>query len=150
MLDEDNQGEIAGILRNTNALTEATAAAAPQIEGTLAELQLTLKEASGALNAFEQVTRSTDVVINQEGTALAGELRGTLASANKAAAALATTLDELRPATTQVTDQLANSTLPAAEATLQDLRTHQQGAAQHYRAARKRRRDLADRRAAIA
>ncbi|MGB3753905.1 MAG: MlaD family protein [Parerythrobacter sp.] len=123
LLDEDNQGEIAGILRNTNALTEATAAAAPQIEGTLAELQVTLREASGALEAFEQVTRSTDVVINQEGSALAGELRGTLASANKAAAALATTLDEVRPATTQVTDQLANSTLPAAEATLQDLRS---------------------------
>jgi len=65
------------------------------------------------------VTKSTDQLLNQEGPALAAELRGTLASANQAAASLAATLEDTRPAARA----LRESTLPAAEATLQDLRT---------------------------
>ena len=78
---------------------------------------MTLKEAGEALDAFEQATKSTDQLINQEGAALAKELRATLNSANKAAASLSATLEDARPATRQ----LAETTLPAAEATLKDL-----------------------------
>lgn len=118
LLSDKNQGEIAGILANTNRMTDQFADAAPQIENTLTALQGTLNEATQALDAFEQVTKSTDRVINSEGTALAAELRKTLGSANKAAASLSQTLDDTRPATKQLTEQ----TLPAAEATLQELR----------------------------
>ena len=71
-----------------------------------------------ALNEFETVTRSTDRIINQEGEAIAAQLRATLTSASGAAKALEQTLEEARPATRQLTE----STLPAAEATLRDLR----------------------------
>ena len=118
LLSERNQGEIAGILNNTNEISRGLAEASPQIQGTLAELQLTLREASGALNAFEAVTRSTDNLLNKEGASVAVELRKTLASANDAAAALSSTLEDTRPATKRLTE----TTLPAAEATLQDLR----------------------------
>jgi phospholipid/cholesterol/gamma-HCH transport system substrate-binding protein len=119
ILGPDNQQEIAGILRNTNRLTAELAEASPRIEGTFAELEVALREAGEALDAFEQVTKTTDQLMNQEGPALAQELRGTLASANDAAAALARTLEDVRPAARQ----LRETTLPAAEATLQDLRT---------------------------
>jgi phospholipid/cholesterol/gamma-HCH transport system substrate-binding protein len=118
LLDEDNQGEIAGILANTNAMTESLAQATPQIERTMSELQVTLREASEALDQFEKVTASTDRIINQEGEAIARDLRVTLDSASGAARALEQTLEETRPATRQLTE----STLPAAEATLRDLR----------------------------
>ncbi|MEP3050290.1 MAG: MlaD family protein [Erythrobacter sp.] len=118
ILGEDNQREIQGILRNTNVLTSELARAAPRLEGTFAELETALREAGEALNAFEQVTASTDQLINSEGPALAQELRGTLASANSAAAELALTLADTRPAARQ----LRESTIPSAEATLQDLR----------------------------
>ena len=117
LLSDENQEQLTGILRNTNRMTAELADASPQIEGTLAELKVTLKEAGEALDAFEQATRSTDQLINQEGAALAKELRGTLNSANMAAASLSATLDDARPATRQ----LAETTLPAAEATLKDL-----------------------------
>lgn len=119
LLGPENQDQITGILRNSNALTEELARAAPRLEGTFAELEVALREAGEALDAFEQVTKTTDQLLNQEGTAVAEELRGTLNSANKAAAALASTLDDARPAARQ----LRESTLPAAEATLQDLRS---------------------------
>ncbi len=118
LLGPENQAEMTGILRNTNRLTAELADAAPQLEGTFRELQFALKEAGEALDAFEKATATTDKLLNQEGPALAAELRGTLNSANKAAAALAATLEDARPAARQ----LRETTLPAAEATLQDLR----------------------------
>ena len=117
LLDDENQGEIAGILRNTNRMADSLADAAPQIERTMAELQVTLREASEALDQFEKVTASTDQLLNNEGASLAKELRGTLESANKAASSLSATLEDARPATRQ----LAESTLPAAERTMKDL-----------------------------
>lgn len=118
LLGPENQAEMTGILRNTNRLTAEMADAAPRLEGTFTELQFALKEAGEALDAFEKATATTDKLLNQEGPALAAELRGTLNSANKAAAALALTLEDARPAARQ----LRETTLPAAEATLQDLR----------------------------
>ena len=118
LLSDKNQGEIAGILANTNRMTDQLADSAPQIERTLTALQGTLNEATQALDAFEQVTKSTDQLMNSEGASLAAELRKTLGSANKAALSLSQTLEDARPATKQLTEQ----TLPAAEATLQDLR----------------------------
>ncbi|PZT85241.1 MAG: MCE family protein, partial [Citromicrobium sp.] len=106
------------ILANTNTMTESLAQATPQIERTMAELQVTLREAAEALDQFEKVTASTDRVINEEGGAIARDLRATLESASGAAQALEQTLEEARPATKQLTE----STLPAAEATLRDLR----------------------------
>ena len=119
LLGPENQENIAGILQNSNQLTRELAEAAPRLESTFAELETALKEASEALDAFEKTTATTDRLLNQEGPALAAELRGTLNSANKAAAALAATLEDTRPAARQ----LRETTLPTAEATLQDLRT---------------------------
>ncbi|MGB7418732.1 MAG: MlaD family protein [Erythrobacter sp.] len=119
ILGPENQDQIAGILENSNRLTAELAQAAPRLEGTFAELEIALRESGEALDAFEQVTLTTDRLLNEEGAALSQELRGTLASANDAAAALAATLEDTRPAARQ----LRESTLPAAEATLQDLRS---------------------------
>ncbi|QZD94750.1 MlaD family protein [Qipengyuania gelatinilytica] len=118
LLDEENQGEIAGILANTNRMTADLAQAAPQFERTMAELQVTLREASEALDEFEKVTASTDRLLNQEGAQLADQLRTTLKQAGDASEELQGVLAEARPATKQLTE----STLPAAEATLRDLR----------------------------
>jgi len=118
VLDENNQNQIAGILQNTNRMTSELANAAPRIESTMAELENTLKEAGETLDAFEKVTISTDNLLNQEGAALAIQLRETLNSANTAATSLSATLEDARPAARQLTTE----TLPAAEATMEDLR----------------------------
>ncbi|OZA93934.1 MlaD family protein [Altererythrobacter sp. H2] len=117
LLSDENQAELTGILRNTNRMSADLAEATPQMKGTLAELQTTLREAGEALDAFEQATKSTDQLINQEGAALAVQLRETLSATNKAALSLSATLEDARPATRQ----LAETTLPAAEAMIKDL-----------------------------
>ncbi|TCD02049.1 MCE family protein [Erythrobacteraceae bacterium CFH 75059] len=118
LLSDRNQGEIAGILANTNQLTREFTGLGAATERTLAELQITLRESSEALNEFENVTRSTDRILNEEGNQLAQQLRTTLNSASGAARALEQSLAQTEP----VARQLTETTLPAAEATLRDLR----------------------------
>lgn len=118
MLSDRNQASIAGILANTERMTGDIAQATPQFQRTMAELQVTLREASEALNQFETVLGSTDRLLNQEGQSLAAQLRTTLKSADAAAKSMSATLEDARPAARQ----LSESTLPAAEATLRDLR----------------------------
>lgn len=118
LLSDENQASISGILANTDRMTADLAQATPQVERTLAELQITLREASESLDAFERVLGSTDRLLNQEGQNLAAQMRQTLNSADAAAKSLSATLEDARPAARQ----LSESTLPAAEATLQDLR----------------------------
>lgn len=118
LLGPGNQEQISGILENSNRLTGELARAAPRIEGTFAELETTLSEASETLDAFEKVAGTTNQLLSEEAPLLTGELRGTLRSANEAAAALAMVLEDARP----ITQQLQQSTLPSAEATLQELR----------------------------
>ena len=118
ILSDRNQEELSGILANANRLSSNLANASPQIERTMLELQVTLREASEALDQFEKVTASTDRLLNQEGAQIAQQLRATLTSASGAAAELEKTLKEVQPATKQFTE----STLPAVEATMLDLR----------------------------
>ncbi|MFN2098662.1 MlaD family protein [Altererythrobacter sp. MF3-039] len=118
MLSDRNQGEIAGILANTNQMTAALADAAPQVERTMAELQITLRESSEALDQFEKVMASTDQILNEDGQALSRQMRETLKSADQAAKSLSATLEDTRPAARQ----LSESTLPAADAALRDLK----------------------------
>lgn len=118
LLSDRNQSEISAILANTNRMTDQLADAGPQFQATMKELEGTLVEASEALDAFETVTKSTDNLLNTEGASLAKQLRETLASASTAAESLSGTLDDARPAARQLTTE----TLPAAQATLEDLR----------------------------
>lgn len=118
VLSDKNQDSIEGILANTNRMTSNLADATPKVEQTLAELQATLRQATYSLAAFEKVMGSTDELLSKDGNSLANQLRDTLASAKGATDALQETLKEAQPAA----QQLSRSTLPAAEATLQDLR----------------------------
>ena len=118
VLDDDNQASIAGILRNTDAISRELAAASPEVRRTMAELQNTLAQSTETLAAFEGTLTSADALLQNEGQPLAAEMRTTLASARQAAAALEATLANIEP----VTRQLNEDTLPAAQATMRDLR----------------------------
>ncbi len=118
VLGPENQQELAGILRNTNAVSAELAVAAPELTANLREFRVTMQEFNSALNAVEKLTLTTDDVLNNEGRPVVRELADTLKSANLALASLAATLEDTRPAARQ----LREGTLPAAEATLQDLR----------------------------
>ena len=118
VMSDDNLQALSGILANSNVITSDLAQAAPQLDGVLSQMQATLREAGETLDAFETVTNSTDEVINKEGQALAAELRKTLGSASTALLSLSKTLDDAQPAARALNED----TLPAAQATLDDLR----------------------------
>lgn len=118
VLDDENQASIAGILRNTDAISRELARTSPEVKETMDELQLTLAQSTKTLAAFENTLNTTDALLEGEGTSLAAELRATLTSAQAAAGALQATLTNVDP----LTQQLQSDTLPAASATLQDLR----------------------------
>src|SRR5690606_25569808 len=81
LLSDENQASIAGILANTERLTDHVADASPQLQRTLAEMQATLRQANMSLAAFEGTMKSTDALLNRDGEALAAQLRETLRSA---------------------------------------------------------------------
>ena len=118
LLSDKNQKSIEGILANTDRLTGHLADASPQVQRTLAELQVTLRQASTTLAAFEQTANKANGLLDNEGQPLARQLRQTLVSAQNAADALQATLTEAKPAARQ----LSETTLPAAEAAIRDLR----------------------------
>ncbi|MGY6638399.1 MAG: MlaD family protein [Erythrobacter sp.] len=118
VLGPENQQELAGILRNTNKVSAELAVAAPELTENLREFRVVMAEFNSALNAVEKLTLTTDDVLNNEGRPVVRELAETLKSANLALASLSAILDDTRPAARQ----LREGTLPAAEATLQDLR----------------------------
>jgi phospholipid/cholesterol/gamma-HCH transport system substrate-binding protein len=118
LLSDQNQASISNILANTDKLTGSLANASPQVERTLAELQITLRQATATLATFEKVGNSANTLLGEDGTSLAAQLRQTLKSAQGAVDELKGTLGDARPAARQ----LSQSTLPAAEATLRDLR----------------------------
>lgn len=118
VLSDENQESISGILRNTDRMTAQLADASPQVKAALAELRTTLAQSTKTLAAFETTLNSTDNLLNKDGASLADELRLTMRSARQAADSLEATLQDTRPAARE----LSQSTLPAANATLQDLR----------------------------
>lgn len=118
LLSDKNQKAIEGILANTNRLTGNLAKSSPQIDRTLAELQVTLRQATMTLAGFEQVAGSANAMLENEGQPLARQLRETLTSAKRAADELQGVLGDARPAARRLSD----TTLPAAESALRDLR----------------------------
>jgi phospholipid/cholesterol/gamma-HCH transport system substrate-binding protein len=118
VLGPDNQGELAGILRNSNRLTGGLADATPELTQNLKDFRKAIAEFNQTLDAVEQLANSTNALVGKEGKPLAQELRTTMKSANATLAALSATLEDTRPAVRQ----LRSSTLPNAEATLEDLR----------------------------
>lgn len=118
LLGEGNRASIAGILKNTEQLTGSLADASPQLKGTMAELQLTLAQATETLAEFERVAGKTGDLIEGEGPSLAAQLRKTLASADKAMAELDRTMEDAGPAVRRAADV----TLPATEAAIRELR----------------------------
>ncbi len=118
VLDDENQNSISGILANTNAISRELANSSPEVQRTLQELQTTLAQSTETLAAFEGTLETTDQLLEGEGPALAADLRATLASARQAANSLEGSLANVEP----LTRQLNEDTLPAANATLRDLR----------------------------
>jgi phospholipid/cholesterol/gamma-HCH transport system substrate-binding protein len=119
VLSDENQQQLAAILDNSNRLTSGLADATPELTANLRDFRGSIAAFNETMVALQRLSGTTEGLISEEGKALSAQLRDTLARANTAADALTKTLEETRP----LTEDMRNTTLPAAEATLQDLRT---------------------------
>ncbi len=118
VLDDDNQASIQGILANTNVISRELAETAPELRGVLRQSEAALAEGTQALDEFERTLATTNRLLDQEGASLAAELRTTLQAAQSVTDDLEATLQGVQP----ITRELSETTLPAATATLRDLR----------------------------
>lgn len=118
LMNPNNQRSLGHILENTNRITKNLADASPRADAVLAQLQTTLAQADATLAQFQKTLGSTDRLLNDQGSSLATQMKQTLASAQKAADSLQATMEDARPAARELTE----STLPAAEAAMRDLR----------------------------
>jgi phospholipid/cholesterol/gamma-HCH transport system substrate-binding protein len=118
LLNPANQKSMSHILENTDRITRNLADASPRVDAVMEQLQATLAQADTTLAQFQQTLGSADNLLNKEGPSLANQMRETLASAKKAADTLQATMDDTRPAARE----LSQTTLPAAESALRDLK----------------------------
>jgi phospholipid/cholesterol/gamma-HCH transport system substrate-binding protein len=119
LLSDDNSKSFRRILQNAETLTGTMADSAPQVKQTLAQLQITLQQATVTLADFQKVAATANRDLDPaEANSLAHQLQETLKSAQAAAGGLEATVNDARPAA----QHLAKSTLPAAEDAIRDLR----------------------------
>ncbi len=118
LLSPQNQHSIGNILHNTDRLTRNLADTSPRLNDTLAQLNATLAQAQATLGEAQQTLGSANDLLNKQGPSLADQLRDTMASVRKAADEAQAALADARPAARE----LSQSTLPAADAALRDLR----------------------------
>jgi phospholipid/cholesterol/gamma-HCH transport system substrate-binding protein len=119
VLSDENQERLSSILRNSDRLSGGLADATPELTTNLREFRSSMGEFNRTMESLQKLAGTTEGVVTKEGQALSAELKATLARANTAADALTKSLEQVQP----VTDDLRQTTLPAAEATLQDLRS---------------------------
>ncbi|MFM9936555.1 MAG: MlaD family protein [Novosphingobium sp.] len=117
VLSDKNQKAFSNILAHADTLTGNLAAASPEVKHALAELQITLKQATTTLQSVDKLAGSADTMINDQGSGIAKQLRDTLGSVKKAADELQAALGDVRPAARQLNER----TLPATEAAVRDF-----------------------------
>lgn len=117
-LDEENQRNIAGILANTNRLTDALADRGPEIAATIAETRVALQKAGLAAEEVSKLVATTNVLLTENGKPLMADLRRAVASADRSMAALDETLRVAQPGI----KTFSNQTLPEIGLLVHDLR----------------------------
>ncbi len=118
LLSDRNQNSIAGILANTNRLTDSLAKQAPDIRQTVVQTRITLKQAGDALEQIGRLSGSIDRTLNDDGRPLVADLRRAVQSAQKSMDTLDKTLGDARPGI----QAFSKTTLPEVGQLVRDLR----------------------------
>ncbi len=125
LMSEKNKGSIEHILINVDTLSGNLAAQTPDLKAAIAEMRMTLGQATATLNkiggAADQMgtlTGSVNTALTEDGKPAIAELRATLKSANASLSALEKTLTATNPAI----ETLNTKTLPEFNLLARDLR----------------------------
>lgn len=122
MVSDKNQASIAAILVNVKDLTKSLRDQGPEIHATLAQTELTIKQAGDAADKIGLLAQNTQVLLDEQGKPMLSDLRKTINSAQKSMDGLNAAIEDTRPAL----QTLSTDTLPQANQLISDLRAMSQ------------------------
>lgn len=118
LLGDKNQTSIAGILANTNRLTDALADRGPEIAATMAETRIAIQKVGVASQQIGDLAATTNGVIAEDIKPTIANLNKTILSAQRSMETLDTTIGEARPGV----QAFSKKTIPEIGQLVQDLR----------------------------
>lgn len=118
LMSDKNQASIAGILANTNRLTDALADRGPEIAATLAETRVAIQKFGAATEQIGELAKTTNGVVADDVKPTIANLNQTIASAKKSMDTLEAMLGDARPGV----QAFSKKTVPEIGQLIQDLR----------------------------
>lgn len=118
MLSDRNQASIAGILDNTNRLTDALADRGPEIAATMAQTRVAIAQAGNAAQQIGVLAQTTNGVLANDVQPAMANLNRAILSAQQSAETLNAAIGDARPGLTTFSKQ----TIPQINQLVRDLR----------------------------
>ena len=118
LLSDRNQASIAGILENTNRLSDALADRGPEIAATLAQTRVAIQQAGDAAQQVGALANTTNGVLANDIQPTVANLNRTIDSAQRSADALSGAIGDARPGLQAFSKQ----TIPEVGQLVRDLR----------------------------
>jgi len=118
LVSDKNQASIAGILANTNRLTDALADRGPEIAATLAQTRVAVQQAGDAAEKIGDLAATTNGLIAEDVKPAIGNLNAAIKSAQASADTLNAAIGDARPGL----QTFSKETLPEASQLVHDLR----------------------------
>lgn len=118
MLSDRNQASIAGILDNTNRLTDALADRGPEIAATLAQTRVAVQQAGEAAKQIGELSKTTNGILADDVKPAMSNLNGAILSAKKSADTLNSAIEDARPGL----NTFSRQTIPQVNQLVRDLR----------------------------
>ncbi|MBD8545465.1 MlaD family protein [Sphingomonas sp. CFBP 8760] len=118
LLTDRNQASIAGILENTNRLTDALADRGPEIAATLAQTRIAIQQAGEASKQIGNLAATTNGLLANDIQPTIRNLNGAIDSARKSADTLNAAIGDARPGL----QTFSRQTVPEANRLVRDLR----------------------------
>ncbi|HEX8388263.1 MAG TPA: MlaD family protein [Sphingomonas sp.] len=118
LLTDRNQASVAGILENTQRLTDSFADRGPEIAATLAQTRVAIQQAGDAAQQIGELADTTNGVLANDIQPTIANLNRTIASAQRSADTLNTVVGDAQPGVQAFSKQ----TLPEVNQLVRDLR----------------------------
>jgi len=118
LLSDKNQASIAGILANTNRLTDALADRGPEIAATLAQTRVAIEQAGNAAQQIGDLAATSNGLLRDDIRPVVGNLNKAVMAAQHSMETLDATIGDAKPAI----QGFSRTTLPEIDQLIQDLR----------------------------
>jgi phospholipid/cholesterol/gamma-HCH transport system substrate-binding protein len=125
LLSDDNMDHLAGTVRHVDEISGAIAGESAQLRGLVSDLGGAGRQLKGTLDRIDHLTRSTDVLVNQQARQLIVSMQAWIASAQHSTDTINAILEQNRvPIASFSNEGLAQigPTLIELQATLKSLR----------------------------